>query len=96
MIVRPGRDHSKDTAEVVVRGLPGSFVGLAAWDDSLSSFQTGNTITYDQVMKKFTTFTPQHDRTLQHTWLAAKQDQPDDFIHFGASSYGIDANRTFE
>lgn len=35
------------------------------------------------------------NKSLLHTWLSHAGD-PDDVVHVASSSYGIDANQTFE
>ncbi|XP_074042539.1 macroglobulin complement-related [Leptinotarsa decemlineata] len=81
--------------EVAIYGEPGSYVGLSGIDRSFYTMQAGNELTYAKVISKMSTFDEQTNSTLQHTWFS-HEGNPDELIYFPSSTYGIDANRTFE
>ncbi|XP_018320205.1 CD109 antigen [Agrilus planipennis] len=81
--------------EVAIYGEPGSYVGLSGIDYSFFSMQAGNELTYSHVLKKMATFDEQTNGTHLHTWIS-HEGNPEEFVYFPSSTYGIDANRTFE
>lgn len=83
------------TVEVAIYGEPGSYVGLSGLDSAFYTMQAGNDITYAKVLTKMASFDEQNNGTHSFTWLS-HEGNPDELIHFPSSSYGIDANRTFE
>uniref|UniRef100_A0AAR5PB89 NTR domain-containing protein n=2 Tax=Dendroctonus ponderosae TaxID=77166 RepID=A0AAR5PB89_DENPD len=81
--------------EVVIYGEPGSYVGLSGIDRSFYTMQAGNELTYAKVITKMMTFDEHINGTLQHAWMS-HEGYPDELIYFPSSTFGIDANRTFE
>lgn len=57
--------------------------------------QAGNELTYAQVITKMASFDEQTNGTFKHTWLSHEGD-PDELVYYPSSTFGIDANRTFE
>ena len=57
--------------------------------------QAGNELTYAKVISKMASFDENTNGTHQHTW-SSHEGNPDDLVYFPSSTYGIDANRTFE
>ncbi|CAG9763785.1 unnamed protein product [Ceutorhynchus assimilis] len=57
--------------------------------------QAGNELTYAKVITKMMTFDEHINGTLKHDWMS-HEGYPDELIYFPSSTYGIDANRTFE
>lgn len=48
-----------------------------------------------QVIEKMSTFDENTNGTYTHSWLS-HEGLPDDTVYFPSSTFGIDANRTFE
>lgn len=84
-----------ERVEVAVFGEPGAYVGLSGIDNAFYTMQAGNEITYANVITKMSAFDEQTNGTLKHTWYS-HEGNPDDLIYYPSSSFGIDANRTFE
>lgn len=57
--------------------------------------QAGNELTYAKVISKMSKFDEQTNGTYQHTWFS-HEGNPDELVYFPSSTFGIDANRTFE
>lgn len=57
--------------------------------------QAGNELTYAKVITKMASFDEATNGTHKHTWHF-HQGRPDELVYFPSSTYGIDANRTFE
>ncbi|XP_014293821.1 CD109 antigen [Halyomorpha halys] len=81
--------------EVAIYGQPGAYVGLSGIDKPFYSMQAGNELTYAKVIQKMATFDEDTNGTYSETWYSHEGD-PEDFVYFPSSTYGIDANRTFE
>lgn len=81
--------------EVAIYGEPGSYVGLSGLDSAFYTMQAGNDLTYAKVLTKMASFDEQNNGTHSYTWVS-HEGNPDELIHFPSSTYGIDANRTFE
>lgn len=81
--------------EVAIYGEPGSYVGLSGLDSAFYTMQAGNELTYAKVLSKMASFDEHYNDTHSYTWIS-HEGNPDEFLHFPASTYGIDANRTFE
>lgn len=84
-----------EVVEVAIYGEPGAYVGLSAIDRPFYSLQLGNELTYAKVLSKMDQYDHGGNSSLLHTWLSHSGD-PDDVIHLPSSSYGIDANETFD
>ncbi|KAF5280329.1 hypothetical protein FQR65_LT03138 [Abscondita terminalis] len=81
--------------EVAIYGEPGSYVGLSGVDKAFYTMQAGNELTYAKVLTKMASFDEQTNGTHRHTWIS-HEGNPDELVYFPSSTYGIDANRTFE
>ncbi|XP_022908255.2 CD109 antigen [Onthophagus taurus] len=81
--------------EVAIFGEPGAYVGLSGIDNAFYTMQAGNELSYAKVISKMSTFDEQTNGTHKYTWLS-HQGNPDEIINFPSSTFGIDANRTFE
>uniref|UniRef100_A0A336LJG8 TEP1-F n=1 Tax=Culicoides sonorensis TaxID=179676 RepID=A0A336LJG8_CULSO len=84
-----------EKVEVAIFGEPGAYVGLSAIDNAFYTMQAGNELTYATVIKKMSTFDEQRNGTLSHTWYF-HEGHPDELVYYPSSTFGIDANRTFE
>lgn len=89
------KDKTLNTVEVIIKGKPGTYIGLSAVDRVLYSMHTGNELTHAQVLGKMNTFDEAMNGTLSHMWHSSIG-SPGKIVHFPSSSYGIDTNRTFE
>lgn len=81
--------------EVAVYGEPGSIVGLSGIDRSFYTMQAGNELSYAKVLSNMATFDEQINGTHKKLWFS-HEGNPDELVHFPSSTFGIDANRTFE
>ncbi|KAJ8949269.1 hypothetical protein NQ318_022783 [Aromia moschata] len=63
--------------------------------NGISRNKAGNELTYAHVINKMSNFDEQSNGTLKHTWFS-HEGNPDELVYFPSSTYGIDANRTFE
>ncbi|KAF6215686.1 hypothetical protein GE061_000017, partial [Apolygus lucorum] len=81
--------------EVAIYGEPGAYVGLSGIDKAFYTMQAGNELTYAKVLQKMATFDEQTNGTYAQIWQSHEGD-PDELVYFPSSTYGIDANRTFE
>lgn len=81
--------------EVAIYGEPGSSVSLSGIDKAFYSMQAGNELTYAKVIKKMASFDENTNGTLEQTWVS-HEGNPDELVYFPSSTFGIDANRTFE
>ncbi|KAK9732382.1 Alpha-2-macroglobulin family [Popillia japonica] len=81
--------------EVAIYGEPGAYVGLSGIDKVMYSMQAGNELTYAKVITKMSSFDEQTNGTLKFNWLS-HEGNPDELVYFPSSTFGIDANRTFE
>ncbi|KAL3286714.1 hypothetical protein HHI36_001209 [Cryptolaemus montrouzieri] len=80
--------------EVAIYGEPGSYVGLSGIDKAFYTMQAGNELSYGKVITKMATF--DESITLHnHAWFS-HEGSPDEIIYFPSSTYGIDANKTFQ
>lgn len=57
--------------------------------------QAGNELSYAEVITKMTAFDESLNGTLRHLWTSREGDV-DQVVHFPSSTFGVDANRTFE
>lgn len=81
--------------EVAIYGEPGAYVGLSGIDKSFYSMQAGNELSYAQVITRMAHFGEETNGTFLHSWHSHEGD-PDENVYFPSSTFGIDANRTFE
>ncbi|KAK7573777.1 hypothetical protein V9T40_010968 [Parthenolecanium corni] len=84
-----------EVVEVAIYGEPGAYVGLSGMDRPFYTLQLGNELTYARVLSKMDQYDSSGNKSLLHTWLSHAGD-PDDVVHVASSSYGIDANQTFD
>ncbi|XP_030384832.1 CD109 antigen [Scaptodrosophila lebanonensis] len=84
-----------EKVEVAIYGEPGSYVGLSGIDSAFYTMQAGNELTYAKIITKMSNFDEQTNGTYKHIWYS-HEGNPDQLVYFPASSFGIDANRTFE
>lgn len=89
------KDKSGKTVEVIVKGQPGTYVGLSAVDKTLYSMKTGNDLNHGEVLEKMNVFDETMNGTLTFVWQSRKGN-PSKFVHFPSTSYGIDARKIFE
>lgn len=96
MFINNKKARTGHNVEVAIYGEPGSYVGLSGIDRAFYTMQAGNELTYANVISKMATFDAETSNgTLEHIWFS-HEGNPDELLYFPASSYGIDANRTFE
>ncbi|XP_053673815.1 CD109 antigen [Anopheles nili] len=84
-----------EKVEVAIYGEPGSYVGLSGIDNAFYTMQAGNELTYANVITKMLSFDEHTNGTLKQTWMSHDGD-PDELVYYPSSTFGIDANRTFE
>ncbi|XP_052865238.1 CD109 antigen [Anopheles cruzii] len=84
-----------EKVEVAIYGEPGSYVGLSGIDNAFYTMQAGNELTYANVISKMLSFDEHTNGTFKKTWMSHEGD-PDELVYYPASTFGIDANRTFE
>lgn len=84
-----------ERVEVAIYGEPGAYVGLSGIDRAFYSMQAGNELSYGKVIEKMASFDENTNGTYTHGWLS-HEGLPDDTVYFPSSTFGIDANRTFE
>lgn len=84
-----------EKVEVAIYGEAGSYVGLSGIDNAFYTMQAGNELTYANVITKMANFDEQTNGTFKQTWISHEGD-PDELVYYPSSTFGIDANRTFE
>uniref|UniRef100_A0A6B2E7M4 Putative alpha-macroglobulin n=1 Tax=Phlebotomus kandelakii TaxID=1109342 RepID=A0A6B2E7M4_9DIPT len=84
-----------DKVEVAIYGEPGAYVGLSGIDNAFYTMQAGNELTYANVITKMSSFDEQTNGTFKHRWYS-HEGNPDELVYYPSSTFGIDANRTFE
>ncbi|KAL0820116.1 hypothetical protein ABMA28_006056 [Loxostege sticticalis] len=89
------KHRTGERVEVAVYGEPGAYVGLSAIDDAFYTMQAGNELTYAKVISKMAHFDESTNGTFAYTWRSHFGDA-DELVYFPASTFGVDANRTFE
>ncbi|XP_063831034.1 CD109 antigen [Ostrinia nubilalis] len=89
------KHRTGERVEVAVYGEPGAYVGLSAIDDAFFTMQAGNELTYAKVISKMAHFDEATNGTFAYTWRSHFGDA-DELVYFPASTFGVDANRTFE
>ncbi len=70
--LNPLKDKTGDTVEVVVLGDPGAYVGLSAIDNSFFAMQSGNEISYAEVIQKMSEFDENLNGSLHHYWTSRR------------------------
>ncbi|XP_026320677.1 uncharacterized protein LOC113230803 [Hyposmocoma kahamanoa] len=89
------KHRTGERVEVAIFGEPGAYVGLSGLDDAFYTMQAGNELTYAKVISKMAHFDESTNGTFAYTWRSHFGDA-DDLVYFPSSTFGIDANRTFE
>ncbi|XP_049876767.1 CD109 antigen [Pectinophora gossypiella] len=89
------KHRTGERVEVAIYGEPGAYVGLSGIDNAFYTMQAGNELTYAKVISKMAHFDESTNGTFAYTWRSHFGDA-DDLVYFPSSTYGIDANRTFE
>ncbi|XP_066263111.1 CD109 antigen [Euwallacea similis] len=95
VVINNKKARTGHKVEVVIYGEPGSYVGLSGVDRAFYTMQAGNELTYAKVITKMMTFDDHMNGSLMHAWMS-HDGYPDELIYFPSSTFGIDANRTFE
>ncbi|XP_075980863.1 macroglobulin complement-related isoform X2 [Anticarsia gemmatalis] len=89
------KHRTGERVEVMIYGEPGAYVGLSALDNAFYTMQAGNELTYAKVISKMSYFDEATNGTFAYTWRSHEGDA-DELVYFPSSTFGIDANRTFE
>ncbi|XP_026743707.1 CD109 antigen [Trichoplusia ni] len=89
------KHRTGERVEVAIYGEPGAYVGLSGIDNTFYTMQAGNELTYAKVISKMSHFDESTNGTFAYTWRSHFGDA-DDLVYFPSSTFGIDANRTFE
>ncbi|XP_035217287.1 CD109 antigen-like isoform X3 [Stegodyphus dumicola] len=89
------KDKTGETIEVIVKGQPGTYVGLSAVDHVLHNMRTGSDLSPAEVLEKMNTFDENRNSTLTFSWKS-RGGSSNQFVHFPSSSYGIDASQIFQ
>ncbi|XP_076278981.1 macroglobulin complement-related [Lasioglossum baleicum] len=84
-----------ENVEVAIYGEPGAYVALSGVDRSFFTMQAGNELSYATVITKMAHFDEDTNGTHSHVWLYHDGD-PDEVVYYPSSTFGIDANRTFD
>jgi len=84
-----------ERVEVAIYGEPGAYVALSGIDRSFYTMQAGNELSYANVITKMAHFDEETNGTHSHAWQYHDGD-PDDIVYFPSSTFGVDANRTFD
>lgn len=95
VLVNNRKARTGEKVEVAIYGEAGAYVGLSAIDNAFYTMQAGNELTYAKVITKMSTFDEDTNGTFKHTWVS-HEGNPDELVYFPSSTFGIDANRTFE
>ncbi|XP_038211501.1 CD109 antigen [Zerene cesonia] len=89
------KHRTGERVEVAIYGEPGAYVGLSGIDSVFYTMQAGNELTYAKVISKMSQFDEATNGTFAYTWRSHFGDA-DELVYFPSTSFGIDANRTFE
>ncbi|KAG8228773.1 hypothetical protein J437_LFUL007766 [Ladona fulva] len=95
VFVNNRKARTGEVVEVAIYGEPGAYVGLSGIDRAFYSMQAGNELTYASVIDKMSNFGEDGNGTFSYKWFS-HEGNPDESVYFPSSTYGIDANRTFE
>lgn len=95
MFINNKKARTGHKVEVAVYGEPGAIVSLSGIDRSFYTMQAGNELSYAKVLSNMAAFDEQLNGTHRRVWFSHEGD-PDELVHFPSSTFGIDANRTFE
>lgn len=89
------KHRTGERVEVAIYGEPGAYVGLSAIDNAFYTMQAGNELTYAKVISKMSHFDEDTNGTFAYFWRS-HEGVADELVYFPSSTFGIDANRTFE
>lgn len=89
------KHRTGEKVEVAIYGEPGSYVGVSGIDNAFYTMQAGNELTYANIITQMSQFDEETNGTFSHRWYS-HQGNPDELVYYPSSTYGIDANRTFE
>lgn len=89
------KHRTGEKVEVAIYGEPGSYVGVSGIDNAFYTMQAGNELTYANIITKMSTFDEETNGTLSHRWYS-HEGNADELVYYPSSTFGIDANRTFE
>ncbi|CAG9805498.1 unnamed protein product [Chironomus riparius] len=89
------KHRTGEKVEVAIYGEPGSYVGISGIDNAFYTMQAGNELTYANIISKMSAFDEDTNGTFSHRWYS-HEGNPDDLVYYPSSTYGVDANRTFE
>jgi CD109 antigen len=89
------KHRTGEKVEVAIYGEPGSYVGVSGIDNAFYTMQAGNELTYANIISQMSAFDEETNGTFAHRWYS-HQGNPDELVYYPSSTFGIDANRTFE
>lgn len=95
VFVNNRKHRTGEKVEVAIYGEPGSYVGVSGIDNAFYTMQAGNELTYANIISKMSSFDEETNGTFSHRWYS-HEGNPDELVYYPSSTYGIDANRTFE
>jgi CD109 antigen len=89
------KHRTGEKVEVAIYGEPGSYIGVSGIDNAFYTMQAGNELTYANIITEMSAFDEATNGTFSHRWYS-HEGNPDELVYYPSSTYGIDANRTFE
>ncbi|XP_063540497.1 CD109 antigen [Cydia strobilella] len=89
------KHRTGERVEVAIYGEPGAYVGLSGIDNAFYTMQAGNELTYAKVISQMSHFDEATNGTFAYTWRS-HIGVADQLVYFPSSTFGIDANTTFE
>lgn len=89
------KHRTGEKVEVAIYGEPGSYVGVSGIDNAFYTMQAGNELTYANIISQMSKFDEETNGTFAHRWYS-HEGNPDELLYYPSSTFGIDANRTFE
>ncbi|XP_031826835.1 macroglobulin complement-related [Nomia melanderi] len=95
ILINNKKARTGENVEIAIYGEPGAYVGLSGIDRSFFTMQAGNELSYATVITKMAHFDEATNGTHDHIWLYHDGD-PDEVVYYPSSTFGIDANRTFD
>ncbi|XP_054709212.1 CD109 antigen-like [Uloborus diversus] len=95
VVLNNKKDKTGETIEVIVKGQPGTYVGLSAVDHVLHNMRTGNDLSHAEVLEKMNAFDEKMNGTLSYSWKS-RGGNSNQFVNYPSSSYGMDASKIFK
>ncbi|CAO1404502.1 unnamed protein product [Diamesa hyperborea] len=89
------KHRTGERVEVAIYGEPGAYVGVSGIDNAFYTMQAGNELSYAKIITKMSAFDEETNGTFAHRWYS-HEGNPDELVYYPSSTFGIDANRTFE